>query len=235
MLGSVTPLLLLAAAATWRWRDNPRIVAVALGGVIALKLILWPLLIWLWASGRRAQAIAAFSFAVAVCAIGWVIVGFPSLTGYTHLLSSLTSLEGNRGYSLVRVGRLLGASSQTADIAAYVVGSALLLLVVTSARRGGDERRAFTLALIASLALTPIVWQQYFAILLVPIALSRPCLDGVWLVPLAFWIAPENASDGQPMRVIITGVIVLTLIGTLLRRPRPATAPATRAFAATTS
>jgi Glycosyltransferase family 87 len=232
VIGSVTPLLLLAAAATWRWRDNPRVVAVALGGVIALKLILWPLLIWLWATGRRLQAIAAFSVALATCAIGWAIVGFPSLAGYAHLLSSLSALEGNRGYSLVRVGHLLGASSQVADIAAYAAGAVVLLLVAISARRGVDERRTFTLAIVASLALTPIVWQQYFAILLVPIALSRPRLDIVWFLPLAFWLAPYNLSEDRTAPVILTAAVVLILIGALLRRPRTAAGVAARPVAA---
>jgi hypothetical protein len=222
-IGSVTPLLLLAAAITWRWRDNARVVALALGGVIALKLILWPLLVWLWVTGRRLQAVAAFSVALVAFAIGWVAIGFPSLTGYAHLLSSLNALENNRGYSLVRVGHLLGASSQVAELAAYAGGAILLLAVVLCAKRGFADQRTFTLAIVASLALTPIVWQSYFAILLVPIALNRPRLDVVWLLPLAFWLAPTNLSEDRAWPVIATGAVVVMLVVALLRQPRPAT------------
>ena len=186
------------------------------------------------ALGDRAAAAGprGLSVALATCAIGWALIGFPSLTGYAHLLSSLSALEDNRGYSLVRVGHLLGASSRVAEIAAYAAGAVLLLLVVLSARRGVDDRRTFTLAIVASLALTPIVWQQYFAILLIPIALSRSRLDVIWFVPLAFWLAPYNLSEDRTAPVILTGVVVVILIAALLRRPRPAVAVAPRPPAA---
>ena len=56
MLGSVTPLMLLGAAAAWRYRDRWRACALAVASLIALKLILWPLVVWLWFTGRRRAA-----------------------------------------------------------------------------------------------------------------------------------------------------------------------------------
>ena len=43
-------------------------------------------------------------------------------------------------------------------------------------------------ALAAAFVITPIVWLHYLVLLVVPIALARPRLSGLWLVPLAMTI-----------------------------------------------
>ena len=61
--------------------------------------------------------------------------------------------------------------------------------------RRGDERRAFVLAIAAALALTPIVWLHYFALLVVVVAIAQPRLGLVWFVPLAMVVTP---GSGHP-------------------------------------
>src|SRR5204863_245412 len=46
-LGTIEPLLLLAVAAAWHWRDRAASSGVAAGLAIVLKLFLWPLAVWL--------------------------------------------------------------------------------------------------------------------------------------------------------------------------------------------
>src|SRR5256885_7274723 len=46
-IGTPTPLLALAVACAWRWRDRVAVVAIALTAVVATKLFLWPLFVWL--------------------------------------------------------------------------------------------------------------------------------------------------------------------------------------------
>jgi hypothetical protein len=92
------------------------------------------------------------------------------------------------------VGIDLGVPSPVARFAWLAVGFALVGAVVLLARRG-DERTAFIVAVAASLALTPIVWLHYFALLLVPVAIARPRLALVWFAPLAMVITP---GSGHP-------------------------------------
>ena len=46
------------------------------------------------------------------------------------------------------------------------------------------DRRAFGLAIIASLVSTPIVWDHYMVLLFVPIALLSPRVNRLWALPV---------------------------------------------------
>ena len=102
------------------------------------------------------------------------------------------------------------------------VGAGLLIGAVGLARRG-DERRAFVLALVASLALTPIVWLHYFALLLVVVALMRSRLGLVWFVPLAMIITPGSGNP-TPFETSWTLAVAAVTIGLALREPAPRSA-----------
>jgi hypothetical protein len=100
------------------------------------------------------------------------------------------------------------------------VGVALVGAVVALGRR--SDASAFAAALAASLALTPIVWLHYFALLFVPIAIGRPRLSPLWLAPLAFWATPLPESGGSAVRialtVLVTAIALVRVDGRLGRR-----------------
>jgi len=74
-LGALTPLLALGLALTWRWRDQAR-AAVPLALIAVAKLFLWPLAIWLIATGRFRVAWRGAALAVGASALGWAAIGF---------------------------------------------------------------------------------------------------------------------------------------------------------------
>ena len=82
--------------------------------------------------------------------------------------------------------------------------------------RRGDDRSAFILAIAASLALTPIVWLHYFALLLVPVAVSRPRLGVVWFVPLAMVVTPGSGHP-TPFETAWTLGVAAVTVGLALR------------------
>ena len=47
--------------------------------------------------------------------------------------------------------------------------------------------QSFVLFVAAALLLSPIVWLDYYAILAVPLAIVRPRLSVLWLLPLLTW------------------------------------------------
>jgi hypothetical protein len=81
----------------------------------------------------------------------------------------------------------LGLSSSVAGTLASLLGIALLLVALRTGRRPDGELRAFCLALVASIALVPIVWPASLALLIVPLALVAPRADRHWLVFMGLW------------------------------------------------
>src|SRR5207247_9557366 len=89
------------------------------------------------------------------------------------------------------------------------------------ARRASRDRdvATLTLTLAAALAASPIVWVHYFLLLLVPLALTRPRLSPLWLVPLAYYPLGEAtwpAGDAVKLGLALVATM-LVLVATLRR------------------
>lgn len=217
-------LLALAAALAWRYRERAWPLATSIGLGIAVKLLLWPLLVWTLATRRLRASVGAALVALGVTVGLWALLGFEDLTRYPSLLRRLAELEAENSYSLVAVGAVLGVGEDVAQVLAVAIGIALLAACVVFARRG-DDLRSFTSALAAALAFTPILWQHYLVLLLVPLAIARPRFSGVWLVPAILWLAPRE-DNGEGLQTLLPALVGAVLVAYLLRRPAArATAP----------
>jgi len=203
-LGTFTPLLLLALAVAWRFRERARVAGPALALAIVLKLFLWPVLLWLVATKRYAAALWAAGGAAAVTLLSWLVLGFDGLREYPELVRTLTDIVAQRGYSLASLGEAIGFG---ADVIPAVAAAGLAVLAVRAARATDGDRRSFCLALLASLAFTPIVWLHYFMFLLVPIALWRPRLSAPWFLLLLFWLTPFQETGGDLWRIAL-GIVI---------------------------
>lgn len=223
------PLALLLAVA-WRHRQRIAPVAAALAGAVALKLFLWPLLVWLGAM-RRWKSVGGVAIAAAfLLVVPWAALGFAGFTGYPHLLRVLSSIEAPESYTVGVVVERLGAGWGTGQLVAYAVGALLLAAAVRAARRN-DDRSSFVLVLCAALVLSPIVWMHYFALLLVPVAIMSPSFGPAWLLPatlFAFPITP-GAASWQAIATALA-IVAATLVASAGYRPpvrilRPAPTP----------
>ena len=192
--GNVTLLLGLCAALVWRFRERMLPSSASLGVTLAAKFFLWPLIVWLAATRRLAAAGLAFALGVGLLLVSWAAIGFAGLVDYPDLMRRLDESIGLDSYTLHIVALDLGAPEALARVIWFACGAVLLAGVIMLGRRG-DERAAFMVAIAAALALTPIVWLHYFALLLVVVALAQPRLGYVWFVPLAFVVTP---GSGQP-------------------------------------
>jgi glycosyl transferase family 87 len=197
-LGTIEPLLLLAVAAAWHWRDRVVAAATAVGGAVVLKLFLWPLAVWLALTRRLRAAGLAVVIAVGLAVIGWAATGFAGIGDYPGILRKLANEESTSSYSVVALGVRAHLPLAAARVVAVVVAVGLLvaaaLLARDRTRRLRDRDIAtLTLALAAALAASPIVWVHYFLLLLVPLALIRPRLSLLWFVPFAFQPLGEAA------------------------------------------
>jgi len=207
-LGTLTPVLILLLACAWRWRDRRWTVGGSLALAISLKLFLWPLVVWLAATRRWGAAGLAAALAGGVTLAAWAALGFDGIADYPELLRRLTDVVADRGFSLVALGVEAGLPRGVADALPWLVGLILLAGVVAVAQRAGGDRAAFSLAIVAAIALSPIVWLHYFALLVVPLALARPRISWAWGFMWIFWLIPTQENEGDVWRILLAIAIV---------------------------
>lgn len=201
------PLTLLVAL-TWRYRDRAAFAGAALGYGIAVKLFLWPVAVWLALVGRvRAAGVAAGVAALSLL----LLLPFTSLVDYARLLRNLGETFEHQSYTPFALLADLGVP----DVAARTLTVALGLAVLALAWR----RNSLGLALAAALVLSPIVWRHFFVLLLVPLALSRPRFDAVWLVPVGLWVG-DGTFNGAPWQTAAVLALVAATFALCELRPR---------------
>jgi hypothetical protein len=81
------------------------------------------------------------------------------------------------------------------------------------------------------MALSPIVWLHYFALLLVPMAVSRPRFEPIWLLPVTLWAVPADGADRAAWQTAL-GLAVFAVICGFCLRDRRGTEPAPMAVPA---
>jgi hypothetical protein len=209
--GNLTLWLALACALAWRFRDRIWTPAVAVGLTLAAKFFLWPLVVWFAATRRALTAAVACVAGVVLLIATWAVIGFAGLVDYPHMLQRLDDIVGDDSYTLYIVGTDAGLPSPVARALWMGAGLVLVVGVVLLGRRG-DERTAFIIAVAAALALTPIIWLHYFALLLVVVAVAQPRLGAVWFVPFAMAITPGSGDPTPFDTAWALGVAALTVV-----------------------
>jgi hypothetical protein len=213
-LGTPTPVLMLAAALAWRYRDRPWLVSASLALGIGFKIMLWPLLIWLavtrfWTFMRVAIA------TVVVVAAGWAVIGFAGVTGYWDRLTGTESIDQYKGYSIVALAHRAGLGLIGSHIALGLVGIALVALIVVAGRRKTPtaDRDAFIVAIGTALLAAPVIWGHYFLLVYVAFALTNRRFGIEWLLPLAFWMVPQQENLGSAVPILLgLGLFVALLL-----------------------
>jgi hypothetical protein len=215
---NVSAALALGVALVWRYRSTLWPLAATLGLMVSVKLFLWPLLAWVGLTRRALPALLGVALGLAVAFGSWAAIGFAGLSDYPELLSKVGDQEN---YSIVAVAEEIGIGS-LGPVVAALVGGALLAAAMWSARR--HEARSFTLAVAATLALSPVVWLHYLTLLIAPLGLARPRFSPLWLLPIVLWVSPRD-ENGEGLHPFVPAVVVIALIALLVVRPRPRALP----------
>ncbi|HUZ84240.1 MAG TPA: glycosyltransferase 87 family protein [Gaiellales bacterium] len=234
VLGTITPLLVLAVAAAWRWRERPWVVAAALAGAIVAKVFLAPLLVWLLLTRRYAAAARTVLLSAVIGLGSWAVIGFAGLSGYPHLLSVLSRVEQTHGYSTVALCLRLGLGAAAGRAAAVALAAVLVLAAARLRGRTDGDARVLGLVMLACLAISPIVWLNYLMLVIPPLAVLRPRLSPAWLTLIAVWLFANGNSVAPAWKVIAWHLDLTALalvfagvaVGGVLRgragRPQPA-------------
>ena len=205
---NVSLLLLLGFAVCWRYRDTPAAVTVAGGLTIAAKIICWPLALWVAATRRYRGAIGAVAVSLVVTFGLWATLGFSGLVRYPSNLDRLTTVVSTDSYTVKALSNDLGAPIGVGR-ALEVLLAILVLACCAYAGYRRDDERSFAFAVLATLVASPIVWLHSFVLLLAVVAIFRPRLSGVWLLPIALWLASGLTPDTWQI------VLVLVVAGTV--------------------
>jgi hypothetical protein len=210
---NATLFLVLASALAWRYRDKTGAAAVASGLAVAAKLISWPLVAWLAATGRVRAALGAVVIAV-VSTVGLGVLLEFALRHTDTAFGEIAGSPSTPSYSVVDVSRSLGASTSVALIALALLTFAVVILCVMLGRRG-DDVGSFSVACLGCLVGAPNVWLHTFALILPIVALARPRFSWAWLIPVLFVVLPvANPSAAEVAFAWLTiGALVFRLIG----------------------
>jgi alpha-1,2-mannosyltransferase len=192
---NLTLLLLLGLAVLWRVRERLVASAVVVGVLVSLKLLLWPMVVWLLATRRYAAAAWSLVVAIATTVLTWALLDFAGLHDYLRDGQIFAKAYERLTYTPFAFFSSLGISSPLAKGAGYAIAVTTLVAVVFAARRSGSERASFALAVGAALLWAPITWLHYFALVLVPLAILSSAFSPVWLLPAILWLCPVGSPD----------------------------------------
>ena len=217
---NLTLPLLVALAAIWALRRRAVLPGLVLALTLATKLFLWPVFIWLVATRRYRAAVASAATTAVLVGGGWALIGFAGLHDYPALMRVLAQALEHDSYTIFALASDAGAPELLARGVGIAAGTATLLGCWILGRRG-DEPRSFTLAIVAALLLTPIIWLHYFALLLVPVAIVHKRLSLLWATPLLFGLFLQGFGNGTSFQTTWT-LGVAALLAVLVLRAQPA-------------
>ena len=169
-LGQVGPLLLLTFALAWRWLDRPWLfgLVAALGGAIKVQpglLLVWALLT------RRWTAVAAGALTLLILAA--VALPFTGLVAWPDFVAIVTRVSdpiaAPQNMTPGAVAWQLGAARDVAFALQLVTVIAVLAALVAAAFVLPAEG-SFMVAVIATQLVSPILWDHYAIVLLLPTA-----------------------------------------------------------------
>jgi alpha-1,2-mannosyltransferase len=169
-LGQVGPVLYLLFAIGWRWLDEPIRLGISMGLGTAIKL--QPAILFVWAAlTGRWRAVAAGLAVVAILAVlATVIAGVGIWSDFVTLARQVGDpITTPHNFTPGAIAYQLGVAAEVASLIQLASTVLVLAAVVVSARLATAEA-SYLVAVIASQLLSPVLWDHYAMILLLPVA-----------------------------------------------------------------
>ena len=169
-LGQVGPILFFAFAVGWRGIEDPiRLGASAAAGA-AIKLQPGLVLVWALVTGRfRAVAVGAVVL-LALALVATLLAGPGAWSDFLVLIRTVTNpITTERNLTPGAIAYQLGVSADIAAVVQLINTIAVVAAFLAAIRWAGDEA-SYLVAVIASQLVSPILWDHYAMLLLLPVA-----------------------------------------------------------------
>ena len=179
-LGQVLPFLFLLYAVGWRWVEDDRVVGLVAAIGTATKL--QPAIVFVWAALRRrwtALVVGAVAL-LALALVATIVTGVQTWSDYVTLIRNLAQpVDTPRNFTPGAIALEWGASQTVATATQLVWTVGVIAAVVYAALRLPADR-SYLVTVVASQMLSPILWDHYAMLLLLPVA---------WLLDRRLWWA----------------------------------------------
>jgi hypothetical protein len=206
-LGQVGQLLFLLFAVGWRWLDDARAVGGSAAAGALVKVQPGLLLVWAALTRRWGAVLVGIITLAAFAVIATLVAGGPTVWfDYVGLLGKVSDpIMTPHNFTPGAVAYQLGAAAGVAA-AIQLVSSLAVLVVVALAALRASAPASYLAAVVASQLLSPVLWDHYAMLLLLPVAylLDRgkwwaaviPLVTSVFAIsvtpaaayPIVFWI-----------------------------------------------
>ncbi|HVA59490.1 MAG TPA: glycosyltransferase family 87 protein [Mycobacteriales bacterium] len=205
-LGSMSVLLLFGLVAAWRLRDRPLWFALVATPLVASKLFLAPLLLWLLLTGRWRALGGTVAGLIGVLGLGF-LTGPLGPVAYARLLGALARHEAASGLGFISLLRGLGVSPTASELLAVALAGAVVWWATLRMRRTGDERWLYSAAVVAALLLTPVLWSHYLVLLAAPLLVAEA--GPLWFAGFAVSSWAVTVPHGSNAMTDVLGLVLL--------------------------
>ncbi len=227
-LGQVGPILFLAFAVGWRGMDDPIRLGVSAAAGAAIKLQPGLLLVWALLT-RRFRAVFVGALVLAVLAmVATLMAGTSAWSDFVLLIRTVTDpIATERNLTPGAIAYRIGAPAALAAVIQLVSTIGVIAAFLAAIRWAGDEA-SYLVAVVASQLISPILWDHYAMLLLLPVAyllaagrwwaLAIPLVTAWPLVgitppfvyPIVFWVTLiATLVVGRAARQSTNGTTVL--------------------------
>jgi alpha-1,2-mannosyltransferase len=212
-LGQVGPILFFTFAIGWRWIDDPiRLGASAAAGA-AIKLQPSLLLVWALLTSRFRAVVVGAVVLLVLAAAATLVAGLGAWSDFLVLIRTVTDpITTEHNLTPGAIAYQLGAPAGVAAGLQLLNTIAVVAAFLAAIRWAGDEA-SYLVAVIASQLISPILWDHYAMLLLLPVAYLLSA--GRWWA-LAIPLVTAWPLVGVTPPVIYPVVFWVTLIATLV-------------------
>ena len=169
-LGQVGPVLFCLFALGWRWLDRqiPLGIVGALGAAIKLQPGL--VLVWALLTLRLRAVLAGASTLIVLAVLTTVLAGPDAWSDFLTLIRTVSDpIRTAHNFTPGAIAFAAGSSPELAGLIQLASTVGVVVLLLMSIRWATDEA-SYMIAVVASQLVSPIVWDHYAMLLLLPVA-----------------------------------------------------------------